>query len=137
MRLPLIAACTLALAGCGQPAMVFQTSMSGGYEVPPTASRGTGTVTATVWPDTKAMTYTATYQGLSGPATAAHFHGPAAVGANAPPVVTSTVTPSPITGGATLTPQQFADLQAGLWYYNVHTAQFPTGEIRGQMVRVR
>lgn len=137
LRASLGLAAVAMLAGCGQPAMTFQTALSGAYEVPPTTSRATGTVNATIWPDTRAMTYTVTYQGLTGPATAAHFHGPAAVGMNAPPVVTSTVSPSPITGSATLTEKQFADLQAGLWYYNVHSAAFPNGEIRGQMVRVR
>ncbi len=56
-----------------------------------------------------------TYKDLSGPATAAHFHGPAAAGANAPPVVP--IPPdklaSPIKGEATLTDAQAADLEAG------------------------
>ncbi len=38
-----------------------------------------------------------------------------------------------IKGMATLTDQQAKDLEAGLWYFNVHTAKFPDGEIRGQL----
>ena len=45
---------------------------------------------------TKKLTYTMTYSGLTGPATAAHFHGPAAAGANAGVVVPiGTNPPSP------------------------------------------
>jgi CHRD domain len=72
---------------------------------------------------------------LTGPATAAHFHGPAAVGANAGVVVPFNPVTSPITGKATLTDAQIADLETGKWYANVHTAANPGGEIRGQMVK--
>ncbi len=40
---------------------------------------------------------------------------------------------SPITGSATLTDAQIADLEAGKWYVNLHTAAHPAGEIRGQV----
>ena len=111
--------------------------MTAAYEVPATASRGVGTIVAVVYPSTRAMTYTAEYKDLTGPAAAAHFHGPAAPGANAAVVVPSVVTPATIKGGVTLTPDQLAQLQAGQWYYNIHTAANPGGEIRGQLVRAR
>jgi len=41
---------------------------------------------------------------------------------------------SPIKGSATLTEQQVTDLMAGQWYFNVHTAENPSGEIRGQVL---
>jgi hypothetical protein len=62
---------------------------------------------------------------------AAHFHGPAAFGANASPTIPIAKPESPITGSAVLTDAQIADLQAGNWYFNVHTAANPGGEIRG------
>ena len=71
---------------------------------------------------TKILTYTITYQDLTGTATAAHFHGPAMAGANAPPVVPMANPMSPIKGSATLTDAQIADLEAGKWHVNVHTA---------------
>jgi hypothetical protein len=132
--LPLFAA--LAMTACAAP-MTFQTQMTGAGEVPPVNTRGVGTVNATVFPSTRALSYTVEYRDLTGPATAAHFHGPAGPGANAPPVVTTTVAPSPMKGGATLTQAQLDDLMAGRWYYNVHTAANPNGEIRGQMQRVQ
>lgn len=126
----------LALSACAEP-MTFQAPMSAAYEVPPNASRGVGGVSAIVYPSTRAMTFTAQYKDLTGPVTAAHFHGPAAAGANAPVVVPTTVSASPMRGGATLTEAQLADLIAGKWYYNIHTAANPGGEIRGQLQRVQ
>jgi hypothetical protein len=41
---------------------------------------------------------------------------------------------SPIEGQVTLTPAQAADLMAGKWYANIHTAANAPGEIRGQML---
>ena len=127
---------TLALSACAPP-MTFQGPMSSAYEVPPPPARAVGTVVATVYPSTGAMTYTVNYQGLTGPATMAHFHGPAAPGANAPVVIPANTMASPITGGATLTPAQLADLQAGRYYFNIHTAANPGGELRGQLLRAQ
>jgi hypothetical protein len=42
---------------------------------------------------------------------------------------------SPAKGTATLTDAQAADLQAGRWYINIHTAANRGGEIRGQVVK--
>jgi hypothetical protein len=71
---------------------------------------------------------------LTGPASAAHFHGPAVAGSNAGVVIPFASAASPIEGQATLTPLQVADLMAGKWYANVHTATNKGGEIRGQMI---
>ena len=116
----------------------FRATMSGKAEVPPTTTTGSGDVLATLDTTSKKLSYTMTYVGLSGPATAAHFHGPAAAGANAGVVVPiGTNPPSPSTGSVTLTDAQITDLEAGNWYANVHTEANKGGEIRGQMVRVK
>jgi hypothetical protein len=116
----------------------FRATMSGKAEVPPTTTTGSGDVLATLDTASKKLSYTMTYVGLSGPATAAHFHGPAAAGANAGVVVPiGTNPPSPSTGSVTLTDAQMTDLEAGNWYANVHTEANKGGEIRGQMVRVK
>lgn len=113
----------------------FRIVMSGKQETPPNASKGKGQGTATYDDQSHTLTYSITYSGLSGDATAAHFHGPAKPGASAPPTVPidSSKLKSPISGTATLTDDQAAQLLAGMWYFNVHTAAIPGGEIRGQV----
>jgi hypothetical protein len=120
-------------------AMQFKAALKGASEVPPTTSAGTGSVTASFDPATKMLTWSGTFSGLTGPATAAHFHGPAEAGKNAGVAVwiseKGTPLASPFKGSATLTDAQASDLQAGLWYANVHTAANPGGELRGQVTK--
>lgn len=98
-------------------------------------SSGAGTGAFTFDPETKVLTYTVDHHGLSGPAMAAHIHGPADPGASAGVAVPFANAASPITGTVTLTDAQVADLQAGKYYVNVHTAANRGGEIRGQIIR--
>ena len=108
--------------------------LSGASEVPAVMTDATGRVEASLTAGTNLLTWRVTYSGLSGPATGAHFHGPAMAGQNAGVVVPiGAPLTSPITGSATLTPSQAADLTAGKWYVNLHTAANPNGEIRGQV----
>jgi hypothetical protein len=105
-------------------------------EVPANTSPGKGEANVDYDKATKKLTYKLTFSGLTGDATAAHFHGPAAPGANAGVVVPigSGAPANPTEGSATLTDAQAADLLAGKWYVNVHTKANPGGEIRGQVV---
>jgi hypothetical protein len=114
----------------------YKAELSPASEVPPTESKGSGALTATFDTATKTLSWNVTYSGLTGPAIMAHFHGPAAVGAVANPVVPMTGNlESPMKGQAVLTDAQVADLIAGKWYFNVHTAANKAGEIRGQVVK--
>jgi hypothetical protein len=116
----------------------YRATLSGKSEVPPTTSNASGDVLATLDTGSKKLNYTITYFGLSGPATAAHFHGPAAAGANAGVAVPIGSNPaSPSTGSVDLTEAQMKDLEAGNWYANVHTEANKGGEIRGQLMRVK
>ncbi|WP_153099344.1 CHRD domain-containing protein [Paraburkholderia hayleyella] len=105
-------------------------------EVPPRVSHGHGVLNATFDTSSRALKWTATYAGLSGAVTGAHFHGPAPVGQNAKIQVSveKSALASPINGSAILTEQQSTDLMAGQWYFNIHTATNPGGEIRGQVL---
>jgi hypothetical protein len=114
----------------------FRINLSGASEVPANDSRGTGVAELTFDAATKTLTWNVTFSGLTGPATMAHFHGPAAPGVNAPVVIVlgGAGLTSPFGGQAKLTDQQQADMLAGKWYMNIHTAAHPAGEIRGQVV---
>jgi len=119
----------------------YKATMDGKSEVPPTTSSGTGTATVTYDPSTKMVTWEGSFSGLSGPATAAHIHGPAEAGKNAGVIVplsqAGTPFTSPFKGSATLADDKAAALAAALSsgqaYVNVHTAANPGGEVRGQL----
>jgi hypothetical protein len=72
---------------------------------------------------------------LSGPVVGAHLHGPGEAGKNAGIALPFKTVQSPIEGTATLTENQVADLLAGKWHANLHTAANPGGELRGQMMK--
>lgn len=80
---------------------------------------------------------------LTAPATVLHIHGPAAAGESAPPVVNLEPfhfpAPNPALGGVIFgafeVPTNLVEnLLAGLNYINVHTTNYPAGEIRGQLI---
>ena len=98
-----------------------------------TGSLGTGSATMTLLTLSNAFSWNISWAGLSGPATFAHFHGPANPNQNAG-VQVGIDTASPAMGATILSPAQVADLLAGLWYINIHTEAEPGGEIRGQVL---
>ena len=113
----------------------LQAALKGSNEVPPNSSTGSGKAEAAFDTQTKVLTYTVTFAGLTGPAMGAHFHGPGEAGKNAGIALPFKTVQSPIQGNATLTDTQAADLLAGKWYANIHTAANPGGELRGQMMK--
>src|ERR1700675_3170401 len=135
---------TLAVLACSAALVVASPSfaetvkmkaeLKGATEVPPTTSKGSGSVTATYDTASKKLSWKGSYKELSGPATMAHFHSGEA-GKNGPVVVPITPNTSPFEGSATLTDAQAAELAAGKWYVNVHTDANKGGEIRGQVTK--
>ncbi|QAU45998.1 CHRD domain-containing protein [Bradyrhizobium guangzhouense] len=114
----------------------LKATLDGKSEVPANASAGKGTADLDYDAATKKLSWKVSYSGLSGPATAAHFHGPAEVGKNAGVAVPIPgIANSPAEGSATLTDAQASDLLAGKLYVNIHTAANPGGEIRGQVTK--
>jgi len=115
--------------------ITLKADLKGSNEVPPNSSPATGTAEARLDTESRSLAYTITFSGLTGPAVGAHFHGPVEAGKNAGIVLPFKTVESPIKGNATLTDNQAADLLAGKWYANIHTAANPGGELRGQMMK--
>lgn len=127
-----LGACSTQPMGARSTALVAH--LAAANEVPPVNGAASGHLEATLAPGTHVLSWRVTYSGLSGVVTGAHFHGPALAGQNAGVVIPMTgPLASPITGTATLTAGQVADLTSGKWYVNLHTAANPNGETRGQL----
>src|SRR5499427_7355827 len=131
-------ACTAALVVAGPSIAAnvnLKADLKASSEVPPTDSKGAGSVTATYDTASKKLSWKGTVSGLSGPATAAHFHAgePGKNGGVVIPIAGADK--GSFEGTATLTDEQAADLMAGKWYVNVHTAANKAGEIRGQVTK--
>jgi len=138
LRTVVVASSLVVMSLAAQAATItFKADLKASSEVPPKDSAGRGTLTATLDTDTNELKYRVEFEGLTGPVVAAHFHGPAVEGANAKPQVPIKVSPivSPIVGVATITPEQAKDLEDGKWYFNLHTAANPGGEVRGQLLK--
>jgi len=137
------------------PATVYQfnASLAGINETVPNAATGTGVATLFYNDFNTLSTTDDTYNfslsafGLTGVASGYHIHAAAPAGANAGVVVNLAAAPflslnaggSLLIGGngvATPNGSFLSNLQASLAYINVHTAAFPGGEIRGQLIQV-
>ena len=144
MKLATLLSLAVAAAAFAAPALAetvrLRADLSASSEVPANTSPGRGNLQGTLDTATRVLSWRVEYEGLTGPSTMMHFHGPAEAGANAGvvvPIPSSPADTSIVGGQATLTPEQMADLLAGKWYANIHTQANPGGEIRGQVTRVR
>lgn len=120
-------------APAANPNVIFLATLTGTSEVPSNASTASGTATLTFNTTTKIFTVTVTHN-IASP-TASHIHK-AALGVNGGVLFpfASAVSPIAYTSIA-LDATQEADLNANLYYVNVHTAAYPGGEIRGQLIK--
>jgi hypothetical protein len=144
-RLRLVALAGAALFATASHAVALiipiQATLTGSGEVPPNSSSARGLMEGTFDTDTNTLTWTVTYSGLSSPPIGAHFHGPVSYlgltpEENAPiQVGTPGSLASPFHGMAKIDNTQAQDLKDGRWYFNLHSKQFPGGEIRGPVVR--
>lgn len=138
-RIAVILAAVAMLSACSVTPTTrvrMSANMDAKGEIAEVDSPGTGT--CTVWFDKAAgkVSWNIYYTGLTGPLTAVHFHGPAGKGAEAGAQVDlgEAGFDVPIQGSAVLSAEQASQLLAGKWYVNMHTAAYPDGEIRGQIL---
>jgi hypothetical protein len=136
MLIGLALVATVAAAPAFAEIVTMKADLKGTSEVPPTTSPATGSVTTTYDTATKKLDWKGTVSGLIGPATAAHFHGPAELGKNAGVLIPVTgVTTGAFEGSATLTDDQAKALMGGQTYFNIHTDANKGGEVRGQVLK--
>lgn len=113
---------------------------NGAQENPPVTTTGTATLAGSYDRNSNVLNYSISFSGLTGPVTAAHFHGPAVQGQNASPIhditITSNGTSGTASGTITIAEATESELLNGRIYYNLHTALYPNGEIRGQVAAV-
>ena len=143
LRYSLIVALAAVLApSFAQADMGFVATLSGTNEAPPNASPATGTATAILSADGSTLTYTVTYSGLTASRTASHFHASACPGANAGVqlgIAAGGPTSDTISGSGPVNATLLAALNTACSggsvavYVNVHSSNFPGGEIRGQL----
>jgi hypothetical protein len=111
----------------------FKAVINGAVETPVNASTATGTATLTYDNDTKIFKVVVEYTGVN--ATMAHIHkGEIGVAGSVIFGFDNPASPINYTSPA-LDAAQEADLMANLYYVNIHSAQFPAGEIRGQLIK--
>lgn len=112
---------------------VFETTLTGAKEVPANDSDAKGTATLTFNKETKIFVLNVTHD-IANP-TAGHIHM-GAVGENGDVIFPFDSPESPITlTSSELTEAQIAALNDGLFYVNIHTEEFPGGEIRGNLMK--
>ena len=119
----------------------FQAILTGAGEFPANGSTGTGLGTLILNAAQTQITVNETWSGISAPATASHIHGPGGVGTNAAVLFPFSGVPAATSGSIptqtfSITALQVGYLESGFLYFNVHDANFPGGEIRGQILPV-
>ena len=138
----LLAATLGATPAQGQSVVNLIALINGPQEVPPTTtSNAFGVAHMTFDASTSMLCYTIAYSALTTTETAAHFHGPALPGVDAGVLLDISPSPSPLSSPKNgcvgpLSATQQADLLARKLYINIHSTQFPGGEIRGQVLPI-
>ena len=106
--------------------------LRGAQEVPPVSTGAYGAGRFVVDTTAKTVTYRISFHGLSSAETMAHIHGAAGPGVNAG-VRHNLGVGNPKTGVWNYNAADEADILAGRMYVNIHSVNFPGGEIRGQI----
>lgn len=163
--LVMLSAAMLLVAPASRAAPIFYTAdLSGAIEAPPNASPGTGSAIVSFDPTLHELSISVTFSDLLGTTTAAHIHccvAPPGTAGVATTVPTFPLFPLGVTSGtyniildtelgtswnptfvtdhggiAGAEAALAAGLASGEAYLNIHTSQFPGGEIRGFLLAV-
>jgi hypothetical protein len=117
------------ITGAGNGAQVFPSPVTGA---------GGATLTGSYNPNNNMLSYTINYTNLSGVPTMGSFYvgGPGAAGyaVGTPFTITGTTGSGSVSGSEFLSNAQETELLAGNYYYNLSTATYANGEVRGQVV---
>lgn len=138
--------CTFIFFGCKKEcknpclAEKEKLELSPNQEVPPGKSVASGRMSVSYDKCENLLKFTITWKNLTGNPVGAHIHGPAPRGVNAsvkydfsaliPKVTSGTFSNSVKVDGIAIVEES---LLQGQYYINIHTAQNPGGEIRGQI----
>lgn len=133
-------ACVLLLVWAGTAAAdtVFVADLNGGQQVPANASLGTGTAVVVLNDAGDQIWVKIKFSGLGSQNSVGHIHSGAS-GATGPVLFSLSFGNQPGTGNENIeqffavTGAQVQALRSGQWYFDVHSANFPNGEIRGQV----
>jgi len=114
--------------------------LNAAQEVPANNSAASGTVNVSYNKESRTLSYTVNWNGLTDKPTMAHIHGTAPRGANAgvkqdltniiPKETSGSFSDSVMVDGNTIKEDS---LLAGFYYFNIHTPAHPGGEIRCQI----
>lgn len=116
-------------------AQTYTANLSSAQEVPTNSSTATGYARIFLDETAGTINFTVSFSGLTSAQVASHIHD-GAFGANGPIAINLGAvggTSGTVTGSGAITPTQIVQLRAGLTYVNVHSTDFPGGEIRGQI----
>jgi len=125
-------------AAAGDTLLTFTALLNGPQQSPPVDSPSTGVALVLYDKTASIVCWRLSFTPLAAPEIAAHFHGPAAPGVNAPILINISPSPSPFGspkhGCAPISKDDAKSLSKGLLYINVHSTVAPNGEIRGQVL---
>lgn len=117
-------------AGAINSPIMMVAQLTGTSEVPPVTTSAAGSGTFTVNTQNNTLAFSINFSGLSAAETGAHIHGPADIGTNAG-ILFPLPAGNPKTGTINYLEAQEADILGGRTYVNIHSSNFPAGEIRG------
>lgn len=119
-----------------EPSIVVEVHLHADDVVPPNRGVGHAHVHAVFHPEDEEIHFTGDIEALDGEPTEVHFHGPATADENGPVIAALTLDGTTISGTVKVSSQQAGWFTSGLTYLDIHTTQFPSGEVRGQIVPI-